>query len=88
VSRAQIPECALASALVELTVRRQLLGAALGFLALEQVRALLAAARDVHSWWALLVVYPTFTIPFCTWKMMGYFKTVPLEIEEAAWVDG
>jgi multiple sugar transport system permease protein len=40
------------------------------------------------SWWALVVVYPTFTIPFCTWKMMGYFKTVPAEIEEAAWVDG
>jgi multiple sugar transport system permease protein len=40
------------------------------------------------SWWALVVVYPGFTIPFCTWKMMGYFKTVPAEIEEAAWVDG
>jgi multiple sugar transport system permease protein len=40
------------------------------------------------SWWALVVVYPTVTIPFCTWKMMGYFKTVPAEIEEAAWVDG
>jgi multiple sugar transport system permease protein len=40
------------------------------------------------SWWALVVVYPGFTIPFCTWKMMGYFKTVPLEVEEAAWLDG
>ena len=40
------------------------------------------------SWWALVVVYPTFTIPFCTWKMFGYFKAVPREIEEAAWVDG
>jgi len=40
------------------------------------------------SWWALVVVYPGFTIPFCTWKMMGYFKTVPAEVEEAAWVDG
>ncbi len=40
------------------------------------------------SWWALVVVYPGFTIPFCTWTMMGYFKTVPAEIEEAAWVDG
>lgn len=40
------------------------------------------------SWWALVVVYPGFTIPFCTWKMMGYFKTVPVEVEEAAWVDG
>jgi multiple sugar transport system permease protein len=40
------------------------------------------------SWWALAVVYPGFTIPFCTWKMLGYFKAVPREIEEAAWVDG
>jgi multiple sugar transport system permease protein len=40
------------------------------------------------SWWALVVVYPGFTIPFCTWKMLGYFKTVPLEVEEAAWLDG
>jgi multiple sugar transport system permease protein len=40
------------------------------------------------SWWALVLVYPSFTIPFCTWTMMGYFKTVPAEIEEAAWVDG
>ena len=39
-------------------------------------------------WWSLVVVYPTFTIPFCTWLLMGFFKTVPLEIEEAARVDG
>jgi len=40
------------------------------------------------SWWALVVVYPTFTIPFCTWILMGFFKTLPREIEEAAWLDG
>ena len=40
------------------------------------------------SWWSLVVVYPTFTIPFCTWILMGFFKTLPREIEEAAWVDG
>jgi multiple sugar transport system permease protein len=40
------------------------------------------------SWWALVVVYPTFTIPFCTWFLIGFFKTLPREIEEAAWVDG
>jgi multiple sugar transport system permease protein len=39
-------------------------------------------------WWALVVVYPTITIPFCTWLLMGFFKTVPFEIEEAAMVDG
>lgn len=40
------------------------------------------------SLWSLVVVYPTFTIPFCTWLLMGFFKTVPREIEEAAIVDG
>jgi multiple sugar transport system permease protein len=40
------------------------------------------------SWGALVLVYPTFTIPFCTWLIMGFFKTLPREIEEAAWVDG
>jgi multiple sugar transport system permease protein len=38
--------------------------------------------------WSLVVVYPTFTIPFCTWLFMGFFKSVPREIEEAAIVDG
>ena len=40
------------------------------------------------SRWALVLVYPSFTIPFCTWLLHGYFKTVPREIEEAARVDG
>ena len=40
------------------------------------------------SWWALVLTYPTFTIPFCTWLLMGFFKTVPMEMEEAARVDG
>ncbi|MHB8631497.1 MAG: carbohydrate ABC transporter permease [Candidatus Limnocylindria bacterium] len=38
--------------------------------------------------WALALVYPTFTIPFCTWLLMGFFKNVPREITEAARVDG
>jgi multiple sugar transport system permease protein len=38
--------------------------------------------------WALVIVYPTFTIPFCLWLMIGFFKRVPVEIEEAALVDG
>ena len=41
-----------------------------------------------NSLWSLVVVYPTFTIPFCTWLLMGFFKTVPREVEEAAIVDG
>lgn len=40
------------------------------------------------SIWSLVLVYPTFTIPFCTWLMMGFFKTVPRELEEAAEIDG
>src|SRR5262249_25966727 len=40
------------------------------------------------SWWALAVVYPTFTIPFCTWLLMGFFRSLPREIEEAAGLDG
>lgn len=40
------------------------------------------------SIWALVAVYPTFTIPFCSWLMMGFFKTIPIEIEEAALIDG
>src|SRR6476620_11095640 len=40
------------------------------------------------SLWSLVVVYPTFTIPFCTWLLMGFFKSVPREIDEAAIIDG
>jgi multiple sugar transport system permease protein len=41
-----------------------------------------------NSKWALAVVYPSFTIPFCTWLLMGFFKSIPKEITEAARVDG
>lgn len=37
---------------------------------------------------ALMVTYPTFLIPFCTWLLMGYFKGIPKELEESAMVDG
>jgi len=40
------------------------------------------------SWWALVLVYPTFTIPIATWLMFGFLRGLPPEIEEAAWVDG
>ena len=40
------------------------------------------------SLWSLVVVYPSFTIPFCTWLLMGFFKSIPRDIEEAARVDG
>jgi multiple sugar transport system permease protein len=41
-----------------------------------------------NSKWGLVLVYPTFTIPFCLWLLAGFFRTVPIEIEEAALVDG
>jgi multiple sugar transport system permease protein len=41
-----------------------------------------------NSTWSLVLVYPTFTIPFCTWLLMGFFKSLPKEVEESAMVDG
>ncbi len=41
-----------------------------------------------NSMFSMVVVYPTFTIPFCTWLMMGFFKSVPWDIEEQAMIDG
>jgi len=38
--------------------------------------------------WALILTYPTFLIPFCTWLLMGYFKAIPRELEECARIDG
>ena len=38
--------------------------------------------------WALILSYPTFLIPFCTWLLMGYFKSIPKELEECAMIDG
>jgi multiple sugar transport system permease protein len=37
---------------------------------------------------ALVLTYPTFLIPFVTWLLMGYFRTVPVEVEECAYIDG
>jgi multiple sugar transport system permease protein len=41
-----------------------------------------------NSLWSLVVVYPTISIPFSTWLLMGFFKSIPIDLEEAAMVDG
>jgi multiple sugar transport system permease protein len=55
------------------------------FLPLVKVISFLGLFDRLQS---LILAYPTFTIPFCTWLMAGFFKTIPFEIEEAAMVDG
>jgi multiple sugar transport system permease protein len=55
------------------------------FLPLSRIIATLGLQ---NSMWSLVLVYPTFTIPFCSWLLMGFFKALPVEIEEAAIVDG
>jgi len=55
------------------------------FLPLSQVVNWLGISDTI---WALIVTYPTFLVPFSTWLLMGYFRTIPREIEECALVDG
>jgi multiple sugar transport system permease protein len=55
------------------------------FIPLSRVVAFL---RISDSPWALILTYPTFLVPFCTWLLMGYFRTIPREMEESAMVDG
>lgn len=38
--------------------------------------------------WSMVLTYPTFLIPFCTWLLMGYFRSIPRELEESAMIDG
>ena len=42
----------------------------------------------LNNWWVLLILYPTLTVPFCTWIMIGYFASIPKELDEAALMDG
>ena len=42
----------------------------------------------INHWYVLLLVYPTLTVPFCTWVMIGYFASIPRELDEAALIDG
>ncbi|MCK1540763.1 carbohydrate ABC transporter permease [Bradyrhizobium sp. 147] len=42
----------------------------------------------LNRWYVLLFIYPTLTVPFCTWIMIGYFASIPKELDEAALIDG
>ena len=42
----------------------------------------------LNSYWSMVLVYPTLTVPFCTWIMIGYFQSIPKELDEAAIIDG
>jgi len=55
------------------------------FIPFSRLMALLGLQNHLS---ALILIYPTFTVPFCTWLLMGFFKTLPKEVEESALVDG
>lgn len=55
------------------------------FIPLSRVVSLLGLQDSI---WALVLVYPSFTVPFSTWLLMGFFKSIPRELEDAAMVDG
>jgi multiple sugar transport system permease protein len=55
------------------------------FIPLSKVIGYLGLQDSLYS---LVLVYPSFTIPFCTWLLMGFFKVIPKDIEEAAMIDG
>jgi len=55
------------------------------FIPLSRVVAALGLQDTI---WSLVVVYPSFTIPFSTWLLMGFFKSIPRELQDAAMVDG
>lgn len=48
----------------------------------------IGALKVDNTIWSLILTYPTFTVPFCTWLLMGFFRSVPKEIEERALLDG
>ena len=42
----------------------------------------------INNFWCLVLLYPTLAVPFCTWIMIGYFSSIPKELDEAALIDG
>jgi len=62
-----------------------LIPASLLFLPLFQIVGMLGL---INSVWCLALLYPTLAVPFCTWIMIGYFSSIPKELDEAALIDG
>ncbi len=62
-----------------------LIPASLLFLPLFQIIGFLGL---INSVWCLAILYPTLAVPFCTWIMIGYFSSIPKELDEAALIDG
>ena len=62
-----------------------LIPASLLFLPLFQIIGMLGL---INSVWCLAILYPTLAVPFCTWIMIGYFSSIPKELDEAALIDG
>ena len=48
----------------------------------------LTGIQLINRWWVNLILYPTLTVPFATWLMIGYFASIPKELDEAALIDG
>lgn len=55
------------------------------FIPLYEIVTALGVANTV---WSLILVYPTITVPFCTWLLLSFFRSIPREVEEAALTDG
>src|ERR1700689_2516356 len=49
---------------------------------------IMGAIGLINSFWCLVILYPTLAVPFCTWIMIGYFSSIPKELDEAALIDG
>ena len=62
-----------------------LIPASLLFIPLFQI---VGAIGLINSTWSLVLLYPTLAVPFCTWIMIGYFSSIPKELDEAALIDG
>lgn len=74
-----------AQTLSVLVLLTYLLPSALLFIPLYQI---LSQLHLINSLWSLIVTYPTFALPYASWILMGYFRSIPEDLEDAAMIDG